>query len=195
MSLPQKAIRTKPIVASKPTHFAHDMTWSGVTYTRVPPGIYDVCAVAVQGPEWCRAFRRWSLRLEFSLLSEDGTVSRFFNMGSNPEKPHIGRKSLYFKWWVAANGDLPWRGQKMTPDVFFDGTIFKVSIEDACIDDDKKAKHHSEVYSRVVELKEVVIAQSSNHSIIQSAIHPIKQSTNQGSLRAVAEQNRPRRNL
>ena len=47
------------------------LTWQGVDLPRVPPGNYGAACVGWQGPEWVRSIRRWSLRLEFSLLSED----------------------------------------------------------------------------------------------------------------------------
>lgn len=98
-------------------------------------------------------------------------VSRFFNFGSNPEKPEIRRGSHYFKWWTAANGELPRRGQSMTPEVFFEGQVFRVSVEDASNDGEQQAKHDSEIYSRVTLLHEVSRPQSSDQPISQSSNH------------------------
>jgi hypothetical protein len=170
MSLPQLVAKPRAKMPAKQASATHNLTWNGVTYCRVIPGTYDVVGRAVQGPEWCRAYRRWSIRIEFALLAEEGVVSRFFNMGSDPEKPHIGRQSLYFKWWTAANGELPLRGQKMTPEVFFEGQVFTVAVEDATADVDKNAKHDAEVYSKVTVLQGVSLPQSSNRSIFQSGI-------------------------
>ena len=149
----------------------HDLNWTGVTYARVPPGIYSAVAKAKQGPVWLRRYRRWSLRIEFELLDDCQRVSRFFNFGSNPEKPEIRRGSHYFKWWTAANGELPRRGQSMTPEVFFEGQVFRVSVEDASNDGEQQAKHDSEIYSRVTLLHEVSRPQSSDQPISQSSNH------------------------
>jgi hypothetical protein len=92
-------------------------------------------------------------------------------MGSDPERPQIGRHSLYFKWWTAANGEPPRRGQAMTPATFSEGQIYLVRVEDAIVDGHQKAKHDGEAYSRVTELLEVSRPQSSNHSISQSLNH------------------------
>jgi len=173
----------------------HDLSWAGVSYTRVPPGTYSVVGKTFQGPEWIRQYSRWSLRIEFVLLDDGQAVSRFFNMGSNPNGPHIGRHSLYFRWWTAANGEPPMRGQKMTTEVFFEGQVFTVKVEDAIVDGDRKTKHDGEVYSRVTELIEVSRPQSFNQESVnhkslnqESCNHPIKQSTNQVASLAVIPQ-------
>ena len=67
------------------------LVWEGVDYPRVSPGVYQVIGNGVvQGPVWLRNYLRWSIRIEFTLLSGEGYVSRFFNLGSNRAGPHIG---------------------------------------------------------------------------------------------------------
>ena len=182
MSVTQRVDKPRLELLSKRAISPHNLTWDGVTYSRVPPGIYDGVGCGVQGPEWCRAYRRWSLRIEFALLSEDVRVSRFFNLGSDPLKPVVGRQSIYFKWWTAANGELPRRGQKMLPDVFLEGQVFRLEVEDARMDAEQQAKHDAEVYSRVGRLHGVCRAQTSSLSIVQSGIIPSpNQAINQSS--------------
>jgi hypothetical protein len=138
---------------------------------------------------WLRRYRRWSLRIEFELLDDCQRVSRFFNFGANPEKPESRRGSHYFKWWTAANGELPRRGQSMSPEVFFEGQVFRVSVEDASNDGEQQAKEDSEIYSRVTLLHEVSRPQSSNHESFNQIItnQAIIQSPNQ----AINQSSRP----
>jgi len=84
------------------------------------PGRYLVRGLKVQGPEWVRAFSRWSLRVEFATVHEPGAVSAFFNFGSDRLKQYIGRQSKYFHAWTIANGGPPRKGEQMSPDVFLD---------------------------------------------------------------------------
>lgn len=115
-------------------------TWDGPEYARVPPGRYDAMAIRYQGPEWVRRYRRWSLLLEFELLSEPKHVCAFFNMGSNPERPHAGPQSRYFHAWTIANGERPRPKQKLEPSVFLDSQIFKVEVEDCRADAEGQKK-------------------------------------------------------
>ena len=55
--------------------------WEGIEYPHYPPGIYDVRCNSIQGPEWLKNHRRWSIRLECNFLMEEGTVSGFLNLG------------------------------------------------------------------------------------------------------------------
>src|SRR5882757_4118149 len=71
--------------ASAPT-----LVWEGVEYPRMEPGRYLVRGSKVQGPEWVRAFSRWSLRVEFATVHEPGGVSAFFNLGNDRAKQYIG---------------------------------------------------------------------------------------------------------
>jgi hypothetical protein len=98
-----------------------------------------------------RKDQRWSLRVEFALVTEPGRASAFFNFGNDPRGPHVGRQSKYWKVWVKANGEPPTKGQEMTPDVFLEGQFFSVTIEDALFDSDKATKADAEVYSRITE--------------------------------------------
>ena len=188
----EKEITNNPQQFTKPKtkpDATQSLTWQGSNYTHVTPGTYTATGSGHQGPEWCRQFHRWSIRIQFELLDGSGSVSRFFNMGSNADSPAIGRNSLYFKAWTLANGEMPRRGQAMSPEVFCEGQIFEIRVEDARLDSQQKDKGESEIYSRVAELISARRAQSSNHSIIQSvnqesSNHPIRQSTNQVGLTA-----------
>jgi hypothetical protein len=132
------------------------LTWQGAELPRVLPGDYQAVCVGWQGPEWCLTFRRWSLRLELSLLGEGIAVSAFFNFGSDPEKPHIGRQSRFFAVWCMANGEAPRKGQEMALSTFTEpGLLYFVRVAD-CLKDRKDAhKPDALVYSRVTEILKI----------------------------------------
>jgi hypothetical protein len=131
------------------------IVWQGADYPRIKPGMYQVRGTKVQGPEWVRKYQRWSLRIEFALVSEPGNVSAFFNLGSNPDEPRIGRQSKYWKDWVLANEDAPRKGQQMDPQVFLEGQFFIVTIDDGNKDSEGKPKADGEVYSRITKFHTV----------------------------------------
>jgi len=89
--------------------------WEGAEYHRCPPGIYDVRCIHVQGPEWLRNHRRWSVRVECGFLTGPGNVSGFLNLGNDPIRPRIGRESKFFRLRCMVNGGPPRRGQEMSP--------------------------------------------------------------------------------
>ena len=128
------------------------MLWCGPDYPLLEPGTYVVRALKTQGPEWVRSFCRWSLRIEFALTAEPGLVSAFFNLGNDKSARRIGRQSRYFKAWTIANGELPRRGEAMSPSVFLNGQFFEVQVEKCDKDSEGNAKLEAEVYSRVTKI-------------------------------------------
>ena len=128
------------------------MVWRGPDYPLLESGTYVVRAVKVQGPEWVRSFCRWSLRIEFALTTEPGFISAFFNFGNDKTAKRIGRQSRYFKAWTVANGELPKRGELMSPDAFLNGQFFEVLVEKCDRDSAGNAKPEAEVYSRVTKI-------------------------------------------
>jgi hypothetical protein len=132
------------------------LTWQGVDLPRVTPGDYQAVCVRWQGPEWCRAFRRWSLRLEFSLLAENLCVSAFFNMGSDATRPHIGRRSRFYAVWSMANGEAPRKGQQMALETFTDpALLYLVRVADATKDGKDGDKPDALRYSRVTDILKI----------------------------------------
>jgi hypothetical protein len=132
------------------------LTWQGVDLPRVSPGDYQAVCVGWQGPEWCRAFRRWSLRLEFSLLAENVCLSAFFNMGSDAAGPHIGRRSRFYAVWSMANGEAPRKGQQMALEAFTDpALLYLVRVADCAKDGKDTAKPNALIYSRVTEILKI----------------------------------------
>lgn len=132
------------------------LVWQGVDLVRVSPGDYLAVCVGWQGPQWVRAFRRWSLRLEFSLLSGEGCVSAFYNMGSDAAKPHIGRRSRFYAVWCQANGETPRKGQQMALQALTDPALrYLVRVEDAVKDAKDEAKPDALVYSRVTDVLKI----------------------------------------
>lgn len=132
------------------------LTWQGVDLPRVSPGDYQAMCIGWQGPEWCRAFRRWSLRLEFSLMTGEGTVSAFFNMGSDATGPRLGRRSRLYAAWSLANGEAPRKGQQMTWDTFTDpALLYLVRVDDSLKDGKDATKPDVLIYSRVTEILKI----------------------------------------
>jgi len=131
-------------------------TWEGDEYLRVEQGRRMVCGVKIQGPEWVHAFSRWSLRIEFQFMDEPGTVSLFINLGANRERPTIGgRRSNYYKYWTLAKGGPPRKHEVMNYDIFV-GKCFWALVEDCVNDSTGKAKHADEIYSKIVDLVELI---------------------------------------
>ena len=128
--------------------------WNGAEYKRVQPGRYSAVVVRVQGPEWVRSYRRWSLLVEFELLGDSETVRicAFFNMGSDRSRPTPGRQSRFFKAWVIANGELPRKRQAMDPKIFMDGQVYRIEVEDCTAASDESEKPAGEIYSKVTKV-------------------------------------------
>lgn len=132
------------------------LTWQGVDLPRVPPGNYGAACVGWQGPEWVRSIRRWSLRLEFSLLSDGCLVSAFYNFGSDLQKPSIGRRSRFYAAWAMANGEAPRKGQRMSLETFTEpGLRYLVRVEDSTTDGKGEAKPTALIYSKVADILNV----------------------------------------
>lgn len=129
--------------------------WEGAEYPLYEPGIYDVRCNEIQGPEWLKNNRRWSLRLECNFLTENGTVSGFLNLGNDPKRFYIGRESNYFKLWCKVHGGLPRKGQRMSWDDFL-GRFFRVRIETGTKNGKGETKSDAERYSKIVEFLECI---------------------------------------
>ena len=142
----RQSVKVHPIDASSA------FIWRGPDYPLLSPGQYTVRGRLTQGPEWVPTYRRWSLRVEFALVDEVGSVSAFFNFGQNRNGGKLGRHSRYFKAWVTANGELPKRGQAMTPDVFLEGQFFQVEVANCDTDSEGNPKPDAEVYSRITKI-------------------------------------------
>lgn len=162
------------------------LVWKGANYARVPEGRYQAVAVRHQGPEWIRPFARWSLLMEFQLLDDSAAkVCAFYNFGNNRNALKIGRRGNYFKAWTLANGELPRKGQEMSPDVFMEGQVFTLEVKDSRRNSTEKDKADAEVYSVVTEI--ISVERPSLHSPNLESINQksfnqeseIKQSPNQ----------------
>ena len=133
------------------------LTWQGADLPCVSPGDYQAVCIGWQGPQWVREFRRWSLRLEFSLLAEQTLVSAFFNFGNDPTEPRPqGRRSKFYAVWCIANGEAPRKGQQMALSTFTEaGLLYMVRVAD-CLKDGKDAdKPDALIYSRVTEILKI----------------------------------------
>jgi len=127
------------------------LLWTGADYPRLGPGKYEVRGVGWQGPDWLRAYSRWSIRVEFALTLDAQCISAFFNLESNPDHPQIGKQSRYFKAWTMANRSLPKKGEQMSPEVFLEGQFFEVTVADSKLNSDRVEKSDAEIYSRIVK--------------------------------------------
>lgn len=132
------------------------LVWEGIDLPRVEPGVYQAVCVAWQGPQWVRAFQRWCLRLEFSLLGDGTLVSRFYNLGNDKTRKSHGRRSFFYAVWCMANGEPPRKGQRMTLDTFTEaGLIYTVRVANSIKDEKGGQKPGALVYSRVTEVLRV----------------------------------------
>ena len=132
------------------------LTWQGADLPRVSPGDYQAVCVAWQGPEWCIAFRRWSLRLEFSLLDCGTLVSCFFNFGDKSRPCIQGRLAKFYRAWSLANGELPRKGQDMALETFTDPSlIYLVRVEDCTADSKQGTKLDPLIYSRATKILKI----------------------------------------
>jgi hypothetical protein len=140
----------------QPVTDGSDLVWQGDTYARVPPGIYQAVCTGWQGPQWVRAYHRWSIRLNFSLLGCEADVSRFLNLGSDPKRKSFGRRSSFYKAWSQANGETPRKGQRLTCATFTEpGLLYTVRVADAVRGETQQEKPDVLVYSKVTEILRV----------------------------------------
>jgi hypothetical protein len=128
------------------------LVWRGPEYPVLPGGKYTVRGVQVQGPQWLPNYQRWSLRVEFTLIDDPVLVSAFFNFGMDRNRPHIGRRSRYYKAWVLANGEHPRKRQDMSPNVFLEGKFFEVEVQPCNRDEHGQPKPDAEIYSTVTKI-------------------------------------------
>lgn len=88
-----------------------------------------VRVVELQGPEYVRAFQRWSLRIGCAGVAEPAELSLFVNLAGDKNAPGVpGRQSKFYKHWKMANGEPPKKGQPMNWDVFMD-KYFTAQVE------------------------------------------------------------------
>jgi len=132
---------------------ADDLTWQGCDLPTIPPGDYQATCIKWQGPVFLRNYRRWSLRLEFDLVAERCSVSAFFNMGNDPKRPNVGRRSRFYAAWTQANGEPPHKGQRMQLETFTDPSLlYIVRVSNSVKDEHENNKPQELVYSRVQEI-------------------------------------------
>lgn len=146
-------LMTRPYVSRLKKEKIAPPVWDGAEYPHYPPGIYDVHCNLIQGPEWLKNHRRWSIRLECNFLFEKGTVSGFLNLGDDPKRISARRQSAYFKLWCKVNGGLPRKGQAMDWNDFI-GKFFSVRVEDATKNGKGEPLSEAERYSKIVEFLE-----------------------------------------
>lgn len=144
----KETIPPKPSRATEKT-----FDWRGAVYTHVDPGIYTAVVKAVVAPEWVRMYRRWVVKIIFTLLDDESDIPLFLNLGNDEKTPSIARNSDYRKWWAAANGALPTHSEAMLPEVFMEGQIYTVEVADAVLG--KASKTSGEIYSKIVGLIDV----------------------------------------
>ena len=96
-----------------------DITW---THTpRIEPGTYPAFSRSARLYK-DGTFQRWVCSVQFDVLEADlatvkARLTWFLNMGE-AEKPHAGRRGLYWCAWVVANGTQPKRSDRLSPRVF-----------------------------------------------------------------------------
>ena len=114
----------------------------GADYARVSEGHHQAIAIRSQGPDWVRAFARWSLLVEFELWRWNSCL-RVLQFGTDRAGPKIGRRGNYFKAWTLANGEFPRKGRPMSPAVSkrgrFSSSRFKDSRRNSTEDEKRDA--------------------------------------------------------
>lgn len=106
-------------VRRKAPHTEPEITWNHAP--RIDPGEYRAfsrSAKVYRDPQ----FKRWVCAVHFDVLSENllrvrARLTWFLNMGED-EKPYAGRRGLYWRAWVIANGGQPTRSDRLSPRVF-----------------------------------------------------------------------------
>ncbi len=89
-------------------------------------------------------------------MTGEGTVSAFFNMGSDATGPRLGRRSRLYAAWSLANGEAPRKGQQMTWDTFTDpALLYLVRVDDSLKDGKDATKPDVLIYSRVTEILKI----------------------------------------
>ena len=88
---------------------------------RIEPGAYPAYCRS-SSTYWDRRFKRWVCALQFNVLANDlsemARLTLFLNLGTNKERPRIGRMSNYWKAWTSANGGQPTRNAKLSDRIF-----------------------------------------------------------------------------
>jgi hypothetical protein len=91
-------------------------------YAHVKPGIYTAFSRATR-IYFDPGYKRWTILILFDLLCPDSgetlakDVPCWLSLGSG-EKPCATRRSKYFSFWIAANGEPPRRKERMSAKVF-----------------------------------------------------------------------------
>ena len=123
--------------------------WKSDPYALLEDGAMLVRVVELQGPEWVRAFQRWSLRIGCAGVDEPVDLSLFLNLAGDKAAPAVpGRQSKFYKHWTMANGEAPKNGQAMNWEVFLD-KYFMAEVEQVAKDAKGQAKGEGETYSRI----------------------------------------------
>jgi hypothetical protein len=132
------------------------VVWDGRDYQRLETGLREVYVAEVQGPEWVRSFRRWSLRIGCCTVDEPGEVSAFVNLGEG-DRPSLGkgRQSRAYRLIVLALGGPPPRGQIDFKQILV-GKHFLVRIDDCAFDSRNRQKSEGEIYSRIAEFVRLI---------------------------------------
>ena len=102
-------------------------------YQRIEPGEYLATCSRVR-TYWDRRFQRHVCLLVFDIHGEFASSIKarlplFLNLGGDKDRIKPGRCSLYFAAWVAANGGLPRRHDRMVP-MIFKGRVARVEVVD-----------------------------------------------------------------
>lgn len=145
-SQPQK---TNQLPHSVSTNVPSGFTYMGPQYPRLEPGVYLARGVHVDGPVWLKKYRRWSLRVEYALATQEIAVSAFYNLGNDPSGWSVPRNGNYARDWAVVNGGRPFPRQEMSPEVFLDGKFLEVKVDDCGGSEDGGTKHEAQVYSVV----------------------------------------------
>jgi hypothetical protein len=148
-ALAERQARPELVKGSQP-----DIGWTPAD--RIEPGEYPAYsrfAKIYHDPQ----FKRWVCMVQFDVLNESltHTLARlpwYLNLGDQ-EKPHAGRRTLFWEAWVTANGRQPLRSDRLSSAVFVK-RYARVYVGDTVKDYRQKAVNVVSAYSvirRVIE--------------------------------------------
>jgi hypothetical protein len=88
---------------------------------RIEPGTYQGYSRTAKVYRDAR-FKRWVCAVQFDVLTDSLTevvaqITWYLNLGSG-DQPRAGRRGNYWQAWVNANGRLPQRRDRLSPQVF-----------------------------------------------------------------------------
>jgi len=137
--------------------------------THIEMGEYRATCTTIRPPELYRLYKRWYMRVDFTIRDSGEVVSKYINLGGSPQpNTNLGPRTDYYKLWSLAVGRKPERNETMDPAKII-GVEFMVMVGD------KTHRSDGEAYSAVTAVRREVETLSSvltPHSLIPQSLIP-----------------------